>query len=164
MRARKSSSRRAPFFAFFSLPFSPVVRFFPPSFFLFSRFLTCSRQRERAREYILGGKSELEGAERKRAIRAERADGDADEDFVDLDDGFEVEGKLLPAAATCARTRTQGLEKKSRERGAPLELRWAAIWAAGRERERERERECESDFEKEEKKVSPTSSERPRKK
>lgn len=42
--------------------------------------LTCSRHSARAFEYILGGRSELDGAERKRAILALRAGGDDDDD------------------------------------------------------------------------------------
>ena len=46
--------------------------------------LTCSRHSARAFEYILGGRSELDGAERKRAILALRAGGDDDDDDEDF--------------------------------------------------------------------------------
>ena len=115
----------------------------PPSLL----FLTCSRQRERAREYILGGKSELEGAERKRAILAQRAGGDDDRDFggfVDLSIGDKGEGTplLALATATWARTLGRGEERRELRCGAPLELGWPAMGAV--ERERARERLCKS--------------------
>lgn len=68
------------------------VSLFVLSFFSLSAslLLTCSRHSARAFEYILGGKSELEGAERKRAILAHSAGGDdqddVDEDFFAADD------------------------------------------------------------------------------
>lgn len=130
---RKSSVSKTGVKSFF---FLFVLSFFSLRFFL---LLTCSRQRARALEYILGGRSELEGAERKRAILALRAGGDDDEDFFAdpklVDFGFDAgdvcEGMplLAPAAPTCARTRV----KETRELlcVAPLELRWAAIGAFG---------------------------------
>ena len=123
----KTCAESKPFFFFSSFAFLPL-----------SAFLTCSRHRARAREYILGGRSELEGAERKRAILALRAGGvvDGDEDEKDdelageLVDRDECEGTplLAPAAPTCARTHgRREVETRGLLCGAPFELKWPAI-------------------------------------